>query len=154
MRIRGNSFLIKARKIFQYWSFLYLSVEFLLNYLCVLTFSFSTESTLNQFFLYWVDTEMIFPSLSQCKYYKVKFPHWISVLADYFHVHVDSVHREIISALSKLKDNFLSRWPSLRGISYDASTKRPLPVLVLPFKISPNDFIPDNHEFQVKITLV
>ncbi len=36
----------------------------------------------------------------------------------------------------------------------DASTKRPLPVLVLLFKTSLNDFIPDNHEFQVKITLV
>ncbi len=36
----------------------------------------------------------------------------------------------------------------------DASTKRPLPVLILPFKTSLNDFIPDNHEFQVKITLV
>jgi len=36
----------------------------------------------------------------------------------------------------------------------EASTKRPLPVLVLPFKTSPNDFIPDNHEFQVKLTLV
>jgi hypothetical protein len=40
------------------------------------------------------------------------------------------------------------------GRFLDASTKRPLPVLVLPFKTSPNDFIPDNHEFQVKITLV
>ncbi len=29
----------------------------------------------------------------------------------------------------------------------DASTKRPLPVLILPFKTSLNDFIPDNHEF-------
>jgi hypothetical protein len=36
----------------------------------------------------------------------------------------------------------------------DASTKRPLPVLVMPFKTSPNVFIPDNHEFQVKIALV
>jgi hypothetical protein len=36
----------------------------------------------------------------------------------------------------------------------DASTKRPLPVLILPFKTSLNDFIPDNHEFQVKTTLV
>ncbi len=32
----------------------------------------------------------------------------------------------------------------------DASTKRPLPVLILPFKSSLNDFIPDNHEFKVK----
>jgi hypothetical protein len=36
----------------------------------------------------------------------------------------------------------------------DASTKRPLPVLILPFKTSLNDFIPDNHEFQDKTTLV
>jgi hypothetical protein len=39
------------------------------------------------------------------------------------------------------------------GLS-DASTKRPIPVLILPFKTSLNDFIPDNHEFQVKTTLV
>ncbi len=43
---------------------------------------------------------------------------------------------------------------SVETMFSDASTKRPLPVLVLPFKTSPNDFIPDNHEFQVKITLV
>ncbi len=36
----------------------------------------------------------------------------------------------------------------------DASTKRPLPVLILPIKTSLNDFIPENHKFQVKITLV
>ena len=36
----------------------------------------------------------------------------------------------------------------------DASTKRPLPVLILPFKTSLNDFIPDNQEFQVETTLV
>ncbi len=36
----------------------------------------------------------------------------------------------------------------------DASTKRPLPVLILPLKTSLNDFIPENHEFLVKTTLV
>jgi hypothetical protein len=40
------------------------------------------------------------------------------------------------------------------GYLHDASTKRPLPVLILPFKTSLIDFIPDNHKFQVKITLV
>jgi hypothetical protein len=32
-------------------------------------------------------------------------------------------------------------------LKIDASTKRPLPVLILPFKTSLNDFISDNHEF-------
>jgi hypothetical protein len=40
------------------------------------------------------------------------------------------------------------------GGTEDASTKRPLPVLILPFTTPLNDFIPDNHEFLVKTTLV
>ncbi len=42
----------------------------------------------------------------------------------------------------------------IQTVHIDASTIRPLPVLILPFKTSLNDFIPDNHEFQVKIALV
>jgi hypothetical protein len=42
----------------------------------------------------------------------------------------------------------------LKTLDFDASTKHPLPILILPFKTSLNDFIPDNHEFQVQTTLV
>ncbi len=47
-------------------------------------------------------------------------------------------------ALSKIKAFFRKK--------IDASTKRP--ILILPFKTSLNDFIPDNQEFQVEPTLV